>query len=222
MNRCSVRCRSILWLLTLSALPVLLTCSTTGAAEKPSSPAQSSASASTLDNLQAAYNGESNAHVRYLAFAKKADEEGYAAVANLFRATARAEEIHAGNHAEVIKAMGATPKAKIEQPEVKSTAENLKAAIAGESYERDKMYPEFIAKAKADGNTKAIRTFTYARAVEAGHAKLYKEALDNLPAWKVDNRDFYVCTVCGNTVTKIDFKKCPVCHNPKEKYVQVS
>ncbi|MHB8303849.1 MAG: rubrerythrin family protein [Acidobacteriaceae bacterium] len=97
--------------------------------------------------MQAAFNGESNAHVRYLAFAKQADGEGYGEAASLFRAAARAEEVHASNHAAVIKEMGATPKATIESPEVKSTRENLEAAIKGETYERDIMYPAFLKQA---------------------------------------------------------------------------
>lgn len=176
---------------------------------------------STLDNLMAAYDGESNAHARYLAFAKKADEEGYGAVASLFRAAARSEEIHARNHAEVIKKMGGTPKADVKTPEVKSAKENLQAAIEGETYEYKAMYPAFIKKARAEKNRDAIRTFEYARNVETGHAKLYQEALNNLDTWKGGPKDFFVCTICGNTVVKIDFKKCPVCYRPREKYVKV-
>src|SRR5512142_2024615 len=124
------------------------------------------ASGKTLDNLQAAFNGESNARARYLAFAAKADQEGYAQAASLFRAAARAEEIHAANHAVVITNMGAVPKAVIEPSAVKSTRENLEAAIAGETYEREVMYPDFIAVAKEEKNSPALRTFTYALKVE--------------------------------------------------------
>ena len=129
--------------------------------------------ATTLDNLNAAFNGESNAHARYLAFAKKADEEGYGEVASLFRAAARAEEIHAANHAAVIKKLGGVPKADVQAPDVKSTKENLEAAIKGESYERDTMYPEFLAKARKEGQRDAIETFNFAKSAEAEHAKLY-------------------------------------------------
>src|ERR1035437_8894108 len=115
-------------------------------------------SSRTLENLQAAFNGESNAHNKYLAFAKKAGEEGYGEVASLFRAAAKAEEIHASNHAAVIRKLGAEPKADIHAPEIKSTRENLAVAIAGETYERDTMYPEFIAEAKAVKNSDALRT----------------------------------------------------------------
>jgi rubrerythrin len=177
----------------------------------------------TVDNLNAAFNGESNAHARYLAFAAKAADEGYGEVASLFRAAARAEEIHAANHATVIKKLGAVPKADILAPEVKSTKENLEAAIKGESYERDTMYPEFLAQARKEGQRDAIETFNFAKSAEAEHAKLYAAALDGLGALKGSQaKDYYVCTVCGFTTTQMNFEKCPVCFNPKDKYVQVS
>ncbi|MGE5205712.1 MAG: rubrerythrin family protein [Chlamydiota bacterium] len=176
----------------------------------------------TLENLQAAYNGESNAHARYLAFAQQADKEGYGKAASLFRAAAKAEEIHARNHAEVIKKMGGTPEAKIETPDVKSTQENLQAAIKGESYERDVMYPAFLKVARAERNKAAIETFNYAKTAEAEHAKLYTEALNNLPQMKGAGQEYYVCTVCGYTTVKMDFSKCPSCFSPKHKYEKVS
>lgn len=179
--------------------------------------------AKTIANLQAAYNGESNAHARYAEFSKKADLEGYGEVASVFRAAAKAEEVHAANHAAVIKKVGATPAAKIETPVVKSTKENLEAAIQGETYERDKMYPEFIQQAKAAHNTDAVRTFNLAKTAEAEHAKLYSEALNNLPKLKGSKgKQYFVCTVCGFTTAKIDFAKCPSCFEPKEKYTSVS
>jgi rubrerythrin len=177
---------------------------------------------STLENLQAAYNGESNAHAKYAAFAKKADEEGYPGVASLFRAAAKSEEIHAANHAAVIRKMEGKPKAQIKAAEVKTTAENLKAAVEGESYERDHMYPAFIEKARAEGKGDAVRSFNYAKSAEAGHAKLYQAALDNLAEYRTGPRDFYVCGICGNTVTVVNFVTCPVCRQPKEKYEKVA
>ncbi len=181
-------------------------------------------SGKTLGNLMAAFNGESNAHARYLSFAKKADEEGYGEVASLFRAAARAEEIHAGNHAAVIRTMGGEPKADIQQPDVKTTAENLKAAIKGESYERDTMYPEFIGQARAERNRGALKSFNFAISAETEHAKLYSAALDKLDTLKGSQaRDYYVCTVCGYTTQKVDFSKCPSCFNPADEvYVKVS
>jgi rubrerythrin len=176
----------------------------------------------TLDNLQTAFNGESNANARYLAFAKQADKEGYKQAASLFRAAARAEEIHAQNHAVVIKKLGGTPQAKIDTPEVKTTADNLIVAIKGEVYERDVMYPDFIKQARAERERAAIETFNYALTAEADHAKLYTNAKENLGGMKTAGVKYYVCTICGYTTAKIDFEKCPACFNPKEKYVAVS
>jgi rubrerythrin len=179
--------------------------------------------AATVANLQTAFNGESNAHARYLAFAKKADMEGYGEIASLFRAAAKAEEIHANNHAVVIKKLGGKPEAKIETSDVKTTRENLEAAIKGETYERDTMYPQFLKQAREVRNTDAIQTFNYAKTAEAEHAKLYSAALKNLDKSKgTKAKNFYVCDVCGYTVEKIDFAKCPSCFSPKEKYQTVS
>jgi rubrerythrin len=175
----------------------------------------------TLDNLMTAFNGESNANAKYAEFAKKADLEGFAGAAALFRAAAKAEAAHASNHGEVIKKLGGTPKADIKLPEIKTTADNLKAAIAGETYERDTMYPEFIAEARASGDKDALRAFNFAISAEGEHAKLYTEASNNLQTWK-QAKVFYVCPVCGKTVTVVDFAKCPVCFTAADKYMKVS
>ena len=175
----------------------------------------------TLDNLQAAFNGESNAHARYLEFAKQADKDGYPSVASLFRTAARAEEIHANNHAVVIKKLGGVPKATMEKVVVKTTRENLEAAIKGETYERDTMYPTFLKEARATGNADAVQTFNYAKFAETQHAALYTDALANLASLKGKTQAYYVCTICGATTTKIDFAKCPSCFNHKDKYVKV-
>jgi len=182
-----------------------------------------SAQNKTLENLMAAYNGESNANAKYLAYAEKADEEGYAKVASLFRAAASAEKIHLTNHARVIDSLGGTPKADIKLPAVKSTKENLEDAIKGESYERSTMYPEFISQAKQDDNPAAVQTFTYALAAEGEHAKLYTTALTELANWKAPRADFYVCPVCGYTVEgKPSFAACPVCRTPATLYKAVN
>ena len=175
-----------------------------------------------MGNLVAAYNGESNAHVRYAAFALKADEEGFTQVASLFRAASRAEEIHAANHATVIRRMGGNPVADIQPTDVLTTAENLVAAIAGETYERDVMYPAFIELAKHDGNKPGIRTFEYAIAAEIEHAILYTKALQSLSSMKGGKTMYFVCPVCGKTVTATDFDKCPVCGALPEKFLPIS
>lgn len=182
-----------------------------------SSPATKQVTAETLANLQAAYNGESNARAKYTTFATKADEEGYFGVASLFRAAARAEEIHAENHARVIRQYGATPQTTIEPATVKTTADNLKAAIAGEEYERDVMYPNFLQQANKEGNSAARRTFDLALQAEAEHARLYHAALENLTNMHAKT-DYFVCQVCGYTTADGDFARCTICNNPRERF----
>lgn len=179
--------------------------------------------ATTLENMQAAFNGESNAHNRYLSFAKKADTEGYGEVGSLFRAAARAEEIHASNHSVVIKKMGAVPHAVLDSLDVKSTRENLQASIKGETYERDTMYPDFLKQARADGNRDAVRSLNLAKTAEAEHAKLYALSLENLDKLKGStSKSFFVCPTCGYTTSDINFAKCPSCFTPKEKFETVT
>jgi rubrerythrin len=150
----------------------------------------------TEKNLREAFAGESQANRRYLAFAKQAEKEGYPHVAKLFRAAAEAETVHA--HA-YLRALGG----------VRSTAENLKEAISGETHEFKEMYPAMIDDAKEEGNKAAERTFTYANEVEKVHATLYQKALDNLDA--LEEKDYYVCSVCGYTCENEPPDKCPVC-----------
>jgi len=185
--------------------------------------ASAATSTTTLQNMQAAFNGESNAHVRYLAFAKQADGEGYGEIASLFRAAARAEEVHASNHAVVIKDLGAIPKATIESPEVKSTRENLEAAIKGETYERDTMYPAFLKQARRDGNSDAVQSLNFAKTAEAEHAKLYTRSLQNLDKVKGSKSTiFFVCPTCGYTTSEINFSDCPSCFTPGEMFEKVA
>lgn len=174
----------------------------------------------TLDNLMTAYNGESNAKVRYEAFAVKADAEGYKGVASLFRAAAYSEGIHQKKHAAAIKALGGKAKADIKTPEVKSTLENLQAAMKGEDAENKVMYPEFIKQAEVDKNTKALYSFKGAMAAEAEHFKMFSDAAKNLEGWKAE-KAFLVCTVCGYTTTDMAIKVCPVCSEPRSKFVEV-
>jgi rubrerythrin len=150
----------------------------------------------TEKNLLEAFAGESQANRRYLAFAKQAEKEGYAQVARLFRAAAEAETVHAHAH---LRALG----------QVKSTAENLQAAIAGETHEFKNMYPAMIETAAKEGNKAAERSFSYANEVEKIHASLYQKALDNLKT--LEATDYYVCSVCGYTCENEPPDKCPVC-----------
>ncbi|WP_420238606.1 rubrerythrin family protein [Telmatobacter bradus] len=178
----------------------------------------------TVKNLLAAFEGESNAHAKYTAFAVKADEDGLHGAASLFRAAARAEQIHAANHARVIKQLGGEATCNLHPVEVKSSLENLKAALGGENYEIDTMYPEFLSEATERDNKAAIRTFTYALEAEKTHARLYGEAIALLAGGKLDSwigsvRDFYVCTVCGYTSeNEEEHERCPVCNLAWEKF----
>jgi rubrerythrin len=178
----------------------------------------------TVQNLLTAFEGESNAHAKYTAFAVKADEDGLHGAASLFRAAARAEQIHAANHGRVIKLLGGDAVCTIHAVEVKSTLENLKAALGGEQYEIDTMYPGFLEEATASGSTAAIRTITGALEAEKTHARLYGEAISLLvggqkDTWVASVRDFYVCPVCGYTSeTEEEHERCPVCNCPWERF----
>jgi rubrerythrin len=160
----------------------------------------------TEKNLQEAFAGESQANRKYLAFAKKAEQEGYKEIAKLFRAAAEAETVHAHNHLRVLGG-------------IKSTKENLETAISGESYEFQKMYPQMIEDAKAEDKKGALQSFNYANEVEKIHAELYKKALKNLG--KNPEIDYYVCQVCGNTVEGEPPDKCPICGSPKKMFKKV-
>ncbi len=178
----------------------------------------------TVENLLAAFEGESNAHAKYTAFAAKADAEGWRGAASLFRAAARAEQIHAANHARVIKQLGGEARCEIHAAEVKSTLENLKAALAGEQYEIDTMYPGFLAEAMERKNNAAVRTFHGALEAEKTHARLYGEAIALVEAgmkntWVREARAFYVCPVCGYTSeTPEEHERCPVCSCPWDRF----
>ncbi|MGC8809194.1 MAG: rubrerythrin family protein [bacterium] len=161
----------------------------------------------TEKNLKEAFAGESQANRKYLAFAKQAEAEGFKQIAKLFRAAAEAETVHAHAH---LRALGA----------IKTTKENLQEAINGETQEFKSMYPEMIAKAKEEGLKQAEISFNYANQVEKIHAALYEKALANLG--KNEEVDYYVCSVCGNTVEGQPPDKCPICGVPASKFVKIS
>ncbi len=160
----------------------------------------------TLKNLAEAFAGESQANRKYLAFAKKADRDGYSQEAKLFRAAASAETVHAHNH---LKAMGG----------IKSTEENLNEAVSGETFEFEKMYPGMIEDAKNENEDEARISFVFANKVEQIHADLYKKYLNNLG--KNEDTAIFVCQICGNTVEGNAPDKCPVCGNPKEMFKEI-
>ena len=161
------------------------------------------------DNLKAAFAGESQANRKYLAFAKKAEQEGFPGVARLFKAAAAAETVHAHNH---LRTLGG----------IKTTAENLKEAIEGEFYEFTSMYPEFLTNAESEDNSGAKRTFDYANEVEKIHHKLYEKALESVSEGKdIEEKDMYVCSVCGYTHEDEAPDKCPVCGAAKKAFNKI-
>lgn len=160
----------------------------------------------TEKNLVEAFAGESQANRKYLAFAKIADEEGYPQVSKLFRAAAEAETVHAHNHLRELKG-------------IKSTKENLEAAIAGETHEFRDMYPRMIKEGTEEGRESALKSFNFANEVEKIHAALYERAHKYLG----DNEkvDYYVCEICGNTVENEAPDNCPICGAKKEMFKKI-
>jgi rubrerythrin len=173
----------------------------------------------TIRNLLSAFEGESNAHAKYTSFAVRADGEGLHGAASLFRAVARAEQIHADNHARVIRQLGGEPAVSFHSVEIRSTLENLNEARAGERYEIESMYPEFLREARRRNNTAAIRTFEWALEAERTHARLFSEAIAVLESgWLIAARNFYVCTVCGHTSEAAEGECCPACNLHWDKF----
>ena len=177
----------------------------------------------TLQNLLTAYEGESNTCARYKAFAARADADGLFGVASLFRAAARAEQIHASAQARVIRQLGGEATARIASPPVKSTLENLRSALAGENHEINALYPKFWEEAQAHINATAARSFLFAMEAEKTHIQLYIEAIALLEAernssWIGAEQDFQVCGVCGYTAKVHLGDNCPVCNYPAERF----
>ena len=164
----------------------------------------------TMENLAAAFAGESQANRKYLAFAQKADKDGYPQVAKLFRAAAEAETVHAHAH---LRVMGG----------INSTVENLEEAIDGEGHEFKEMYPKFLEDALSEGNKQAEFSIRYAMAVEEVHHGLYTKALEAVKnGGDLPGTSIHICPVCGNTVEGELPDNCPVCSVPKDKFTEVA
>ena len=160
--------------------------------------------ATTLDNLMAAFTGESEANRKYTAYAKKAEKDGKVNAAKLFKAASDAETIHALKHFEVAG-------------KVATTADNLKDAVAGETHEYKEMYPDFVKVANEEGNKAALMSFSYAMQAEEVHARLYQEALENLD--QTEEVFYYLCPVCGN-IEKYRPEKCSICGAPGKMFIK--
>lgn len=160
----------------------------------------------TEKDLQEAFGGESMAHMKYLAFSNIAEKEGYSNVSRLFNAIAYAEQVHATNHAKNLGIL-------------KKTADNLDAAIEGETYEVEEMYPAFDAVAKLQGEKGAQRSIHYALEAEKIHAELYKKAKEEVQKGKdIEIAEVYICLVCGYTHIGEPPERCPVCNAPRDKF----
>lgn len=160
----------------------------------------------TTENLKEAFAGESQANHRYSAFALRAEQDGFPNVARLFRAAAQAERIHAEGHLRALDA-------------IMSTADNLKAAVAGETHEFSEMYPPMLAQAEAEGH-KAKRMFGYAVQAEAVHASRYQSALDAVLGGRdLEQAAIYLCPVCGHLEFGQPPDSCPICGAKGTKFV---
>jgi rubrerythrin len=175
----------------------------------------------TIENLKAGIKGETTASAKYAAFAQKATDEGNFNVAKLFLAASKAESIHADNHKKVLEGLGEKMEDFTPEFEVKTTAENLQAAIDGETYESTTMYPQFLADAKTEKVEKATKSFNWAFDTEKKHQQFYTSALQALNSMTENTLpiDYAVCPTCGNTYNKaILDEKCAFCQTGKEKF----
>ena len=160
------------------------------------------------EDLKAAFAGESQANQKYRAFAARAEKDGFPNIARLFRTTAEAERIHAEGHLKALEGVG-------------TTADNLKAAIDGETYEFTEMYPPMVQRAAESGH-RAQRMFGYAVEAEAVHAKLYALALEAVRQGKdLAETKFYLCPVCGHIEFGEPPESCPICGTKASKFVLV-
>jgi len=161
--------------------------------------------------LEDAFAGESMAHMKYLIFADEAERRGLKKLANLFRAIAYAEFVHARNH---YRELG-----KIYQEMEK----NVQQCIDGETFEIEEMYPVYNTVAQFQQEKGAERSTRFAWEAEKIHAEMYKKAKelvekgDDYPVGKI-----YICPVCGHTVESEPPEKCPVCGAPKSAYREFS
>ncbi len=186
-------------------------------------PATADVKATMVNNLTDAYKGETTASAKYAAYAKKAQEEGYTQIALLFKATSASENIHANNHRFVLEDMGATIPVVKPDFTVKTTAENLKDAIAGEGYEIATMYPDFIKNAQAANGKIALISLNYAYKTEQRHKPLYEKALSALESKQVNSLAsvYYVCQTCGNTYDSTAPKRCNISMTSSEKFTKI-
>ena len=177
--------------------------------------------ATTLENLLTAYQRENNSYALYRAFSQKAESEGYTGISQLFRAAMASVNVQRENHAEAIKKMKGIPESIVKTPEVRTTRENLLRAFQDASSKYNDLYPAFLQQAREERERTALRTFNFSRSAAETHSKFFSEASAKLETWDKEERNFWVCTVCGHMVTALNFEVCPICFNPLDKYTRV-
>ncbi|MFZ5801615.1 MAG: rubrerythrin family protein [Candidatus Omnitrophota bacterium] len=175
-----------------------------------------------LELLMTAFRAESNAHVNAMAFAGKADQEGFGAVAGFFRAIARAAQVHFERHAEVIRQLGGEPAAVIDPAKVESTRDNLETMLNERMDGATAMYPDFLETAEAAGAEEAVDSFKDAMQAENVHADLCRKILDHEEAWKKGTKNFFVCPVCGNIKEAASSGTCAICKTDASAFIRVS
>ena len=163
----------------------------------------------TSRNLYEAFVGEAKAHFRLLAYAEKAEEEGFPQIAALFRAVAEAERVHTVRNLQLLG-----------EVVVEDTEINLQASFQREEKASGVFYPQFIREAEEEGDRRAVISFSQARDVEEGHAALYKRALRHLLADTTPV--YYVCEVCGYVAEGKAPERCPICNAPRKQFRQVA
>ncbi len=185
--------------------------------------ADKEAAKKVVEDLKAAFTGETTASAKYAAYAEKAKQEGLDNIALLFEAASKAENIHAGNHKAALEQIGETAPAVDPKFEVNSTSDNLKDAIKGETYESSIMYPSFLKDAGKAGITIASISFNYANKTELKHKALYEGALKALEANDIGSLAsvYQVCPTCGNTYAGEAPARCGICMTGKDRFLTV-
>jgi rubrerythrin len=175
-----------------------------------------------IRNLETAFEEETKVWTAYKAYAARADEEGFSGLASLFRATALAEQIHAGNHARILRHLGGSPGSDAPKPRIDGSFENLRTALVDQKFEVDYLYPTFLTTAVPLFDSTAIRSFHWALEADKSHVQLYGEIMARInsgasPGWEYERHAFFVCSFCGYT-TEHEGENCPVCNYLWEKF----
>lgn len=179
-----------------------------------------------IRNLETAFEEETRTSTAYKAYAARADEEGFSGLASLFRATALAEQIHAGNHGRVLRHMGGSPRIDVPMPRIDGSFENLRTALVDQKFEVDYLYPAFLTSAVPLFDSAAIRSFHLALEADKSHVQMYGEIMARIngggsPGWEYEKHAFFVCGLCGYAAEHTDGDNCPGCNYLWEKFEAV-